>query len=81
MQAKTVSWNDIRPQVLDNPEVQAEYEALEEEFKLRLHLICKFTDSHRYTQVVCIVCNMQRDFLRGMLRRKSTGFFGQRPPM
>jgi hypothetical protein len=34
-----VSWNDIRQQVLDNPEVQAEYEALEEEFKLARQII------------------------------------------
>jgi hypothetical protein len=34
MQAKTVSWSDIRQQVLAHPEVLAEYEALEEEFKL-----------------------------------------------
>jgi hypothetical protein len=34
-----VSWNDIRQQVLDNPEVQAEYEALEEEFKLTRQII------------------------------------------
>jgi DNA-binding XRE family transcriptional regulator len=39
MQAKTVSWDDIRQQVLDNPEVQAEYEALEEEFKLARQII------------------------------------------
>jgi DNA-binding XRE family transcriptional regulator len=34
-----VSWNDIRQQVLDNPEVQAEYDALEEEFKLARQII------------------------------------------
>jgi hypothetical protein len=34
-----VSWNDIRQQVLDNPEVQAEYEVLEEEFKLTRQII------------------------------------------
>jgi quinolinate synthase len=39
MQAKTVSWNDIRQQVLAHPEVQAEYEALEEEFKLTRQII------------------------------------------
>jgi DNA-binding transcriptional regulator YiaG len=39
MQAKTVSWNDIRQQVLGNPEVQAEYEALEEEFKFTRQVI------------------------------------------
>jgi DNA-binding transcriptional regulator YiaG len=39
MQAKTVSWNDIRPQLLDNPEVQAEYEGLEEKFKLTHQII------------------------------------------
>jgi DNA-binding transcriptional regulator YiaG len=39
MQAKTVSWNDIRPQVLGNPEVQSEYEALEEEFELTRQII------------------------------------------
>jgi DNA-binding transcriptional regulator YiaG len=39
MQAKTVSWNDIRPQVLGNPEVKAEYEALEEEFELTRQII------------------------------------------
>lgn len=39
MQAKTVSWNDIHLQVLDNPKVQAEYEALEEEFKLARQII------------------------------------------
>jgi hypothetical protein len=39
MQAKTVSWNDIRQQILAHPEVQAEYEALEEEFILTRQVI------------------------------------------
>jgi hypothetical protein len=39
MQAKTVSWNDIRQQVLAHPEVQAEFEALEEELKLTRQII------------------------------------------
>jgi hypothetical protein len=39
MQAKTVSWNDIRQQVLAHPEVQAEYEGLEEGFKLTRQII------------------------------------------
>jgi DNA-binding XRE family transcriptional regulator len=39
MQAKTVSWNGIRQQVLDSPEVQAEYKVLEKKFKLMCQII------------------------------------------
>ncbi|NEO22687.1 MULTISPECIES: helix-turn-helix transcriptional regulator [unclassified Moorena] len=39
MSAKTIKWDDVRSQVLANPEVKAEYEALEFEFNIASQVI------------------------------------------
>lgn len=39
MSAKTITWNSVRDGILANPEVKAEYEALEEEFNLARQVI------------------------------------------
>lgn len=49
MSAKTVSWNSIRSKVLSDPEVKAEYDALEDEFTLA-KLIIELRESVGLTQ-------------------------------
>lgn len=39
MTSNTISWDSIRDEVLADPEVKAEYDALEEEFQLASHII------------------------------------------
>ncbi|NEP28313.1 hypothetical protein [Moorena sp. SIO3I6] len=41
MSAKTIKWDDVRSQVLANPEVKAEYEALEFEFNIASQVIAQ----------------------------------------
>ncbi|WP_293116802.1 hypothetical protein [Moorena sp. SIO4G3] len=41
MTAKTIKWDDVRSQVLENPEVKAEYEALEFEFNIASQVIAQ----------------------------------------
>jgi hypothetical protein len=39
MTSHTISWDSIRDEVLADPEVKSEYDALEPEFQLASHII------------------------------------------
>ncbi|WP_287247931.1 MULTISPECIES: hypothetical protein [unclassified Moorena] len=52
MKAKTIKWDDIRSQVLANPEVKAEYEALEFEFNLASQVIAQSEVRSQKSEVI-----------------------------
>jgi hypothetical protein len=45
MTAKTITWNSVRNEILSNPEIKAEYDALCPEFELSRTVITLFNFS------------------------------------
>lgn len=48
MTAKTITWNSVRDEILSDPQIKTEYDALSLEFELARMVITLFNSSKTY---------------------------------